>query len=808
MPRRPSKRQEKSPDRPTPNKADPDRAVADSDLDQSWDAAEAMVDPHQVLYAGPEQAALPPLGNEMIGKIHVHKRGFGFIVPDSPTEHGDLFVPAGRTEGAMTGDHVRARVIKESRGPRGRGKSGKSPYIGQVVEIIQRADKHYVGNLSKRGQLWIAKVDGGVIRDPVIIRDAHAKNAREGDKVLIELIEYPEDDQPGEGVIIKVLGESGLPDVETQAVMHTYGLVDAFPAQVLEDARIAARGFDAQAIPPEREDLTNKLICTIDPPDAKDYDDAINIDKLDADVEKDGAAYELGVHIADVSHFVTSGTELDQEAYQRGNSAYLPRKVVPMLPELLSNGVCSLQEGVNRFCESAFIRYDAKGHVISQRFARTVIRSAKRLTYLEAQALIDGDLREARKHTAGTAKYPSGLIDMVKLMDELAKLLRKRRLASGMIVLALPDVELVYDDAGYVIDAVPEDEAFTHKIIEMFMVEANEAVARLFDSLNVPMIRRVHPDPDAGNLGDLRRYARVAGYNIPEKPTRTELQNLLDAVRGKPAQWAVHMAVLKTLSKAEYAPSPIGHFALASTHYTHFTSPIRRYPDLIVHRALGAYLELKTAAPGSTSGGGKSGQRIGEKLKDDPRCPDEQTLIKAGRHCSTTERNAESAERDLRTFLVLELLSNHLGEDFEGTVTGVASTGVYVRLDKYLVEGFISVSDLPSSRQGDRWRFNRDTGAMVAQRSGKTISISNRFTVRIAAINPAARVMELAIIKNNTPQDQPKPKPNLKAKTNPNPNSNPKSKKFSQPRGGNKAHQNTMKGQPQKNKGRGRRGGR
>ncbi|MEO0588823.1 MAG: RNB domain-containing ribonuclease, partial [Planctomycetota bacterium] len=468
----------------------------------------------------------------------------------------------------------------------------------------------------------------------------------------------------------------------------------------------------------------------------------ISIEKLDPAKESDRACWQLGVHIADVATFVPVGGPLDEEAYARGNSTYLPRRVIPMLPEVLSNGVCSLQEGVDRFAKSVFIRFDGGGNVIDAEFHRSIIHSNKRLTYLEAQALIDGDLREAIKHARTEPRYPRELTQRLKWMDELAKTIRQRRLRDGMIVLGLPEVELVFDDTGRVIDAVPEDDAFTHTIIEMFMVEANEAAARLFHAMKMPMIRRVHPDPDALSTDELRGFARVAGYNIPAHPTRHELQQLLDAVRGKPAQYSVHLAVLKTLSKAEYAPSPIGHFALASKHYTHFTSPIRRYPDLIIHRALDAFIEARTEL---TPDGGKPNlKRIHKAIVKDERCPDEEKITEMGQHCSRTERNSESAERDLRRFLVMQLLAEHLGEDFEGTVTGVTNAGVFVQIDKYVTDGFVAAADLPPT--GDRWRLNPNTGALVAQQSGRAVTIGHRFVVRIASVDLPARRMELVVV--------------------------------------------------------------
>lgn len=703
---------------------------------------------------------LPPIGSEVTGKIKVNPKGFGFLIPEVPNREGDLFIPPGATGTAVSGDQVRAKVVRS----RGRsGPPGASPFTGEVVEIIKRARSTYVGTLRRFQQHWLVEPDDRQLHDNIRVRDVGAKNAKEGDKVVVEMIRYPEAGEWGEGVITQRLGEAGLPDVETQAVIHTYSLPGPFPEACLDQATETARDFaDTEKFIEGRTDLREEFIITIDPPDARDFDDAISIKRLD-----DGG-WELGIHIADASTFVTLDSPLDLEARQRGNSVYLPRLVIPMLPEVLSNGVCSLQEGVDRLTKSVFIRYDAKARVRSEQYCNSVIRSSKRLTYLEAEGLILGKPDEARKHSMSETAYPTALLPTLKLMDDLAKLLRKRRTKDGMIVLTLPEVNLVFDDEGHVIGAEPEDDASTHGLIEMFMVEGNEALARLFGRLGIPILRRTHPDPSTFDLGELRQFFRVAGLNLPKSPTRFELQHVLEATRGTPRQHAVHLAVLKSLTKAEYSPAMIGHFALASAHYAHFTSPIRRYPDLVLHRQLAAYLER--THNGRDQPRGKGYKQIGNALRKDKRCPDEAKLIEMGGRCNDSERSAEMAERSLRNFLVLQFLADkHQGDVMDGVVTSVSESAVFVQLTGCLAEGFVNVRDPESFEQpeglakrgkadrANRWRLNAQTGALTAE-SGATIQIGDRVRVRLVMIDPPARRMDLRIVgKASTPTSTSKP---------------------------------------------------
>jgi ribonuclease R len=699
-------------------------------------ALDELVESKQLIMGASNTIALPPIGREVTGKFKKHERGFGFIIPDTPTSHGDVFVAPGDGGDAMTGDRVRADIVHRS-GRGGRSRSSRA-ISGRITEVIQRGSTRFTGNVAKQGDLWLVWTDGKAMADPIVVRDAKSKNVRIGDKVVVELTVYPEGRQLPEGVITEVLGDAGKPDVETEATKRAFGLADEFPDEVVAEARDVTQDYNdhTEAYAEGRVDLRDTFTVTIDPPDAKDFDDAITI-------ERTSRGWKLGVHIADVATFVRPDSALDLEARERGNSAYLPRHVVPMLPEVLSNGICSLQPQVPRLVKTAFIEYDGSAKITNTAFANAIIESNHRLTYLEAQALIDGDRELAKKHQVYDLPYSDELVEAVQMLDELAKVIRKRRYADGMISLDLPEVELVFDDEGHVIDANPEDDAFTHQIIEAFMVEANEAVAAVFADLDVPLLRRIHPDPSTHDTDELRRFARVAGYNVPSNPSRKELQAVLEATRGKPAAKAVHLAVLKTLTKAEYSPQLIGHFALASEHYAHFTSPIRRYPDLTVHRSLEALLEVMGDAK-SLPRGSKARQQIGKKLLSDERCPDEEKLIEVGRHCSGTERNAEEAERQLRNFLVLQLMEQHIGDHFMGTITGVVSFGVFVQIDQYLVEGLIGTDNLPGA-PAERWKLNEQTGSMVAQRSGRSLTIGDQLKVQIMAVDLAKRELDLRI---------------------------------------------------------------
>jgi ribonuclease R len=698
--------------------------------------------------------------DEFTGIYRHNKRGFGFVVPTDPSAHEDLFIPPGDNGGAITGDIVRAKIT--SRGQR----DGRAIYTGRVTEIVERKNKRFVGSLSRSSGEWLVHPDGNTLTSAIRTPDAASRHIKPGTKVVVELTTFPEEGELAEGVITEVLGAAGEKDVDLKSVIVQFNLPGDFPDEVKAQAREAVDQFNPADERSNRYDLSGELVCTIDPDDAKDYDDAISLKQVEH------GHWELGVHIADVSWFVPEDSPLDMEARERGNSSYFPGFVIPMLPEVLSNGVCSLQEGVPRLVKSVFITYDEDARPIRSKFANSIITSAKRLRYREAQAIIDGAQEIPHPEGARRVKdYPDQVVELLHQMNTLAKRLHKRRRAQGQLVLDLPEVELVLDEEGKVVDAVPEDTSFTHTLIEMFMVEANEAVARLLDSLNVPFLRRTHPEPEPQDSERLRHFTQTAGYKIPKDMDRHAIQRLLETVKGKPEAFAINLAILKSLTRAEYSPETIGHYALASEHYCHFTSPIRRYADLMIHRLLDAYFAAAELTFSRGPQGRAKGGRKGRLQLDE--IPTHDSLLELGKHISFTERRAEDAERELRRVKLLTLLKQHVGDEYLGVITGITNFGIFIQLRDYLIDGLIRYEDL----MDDWWDVDERSGVVRGQRTGTKIGIGDVAKVRIARVDIPRRELDLSIIElltrgarpadsshKHKPRDKKQPKPNGKHK--------------------------------------------
>ena len=517
-----------------------------------------------------DRYVLPAEADLVTGKLSLHPVGYGFLISEKPGEP-DVFIAAENVGTAMHRDRVVARISLEP--PAGRIKGRRE---GRVIRILERAHDTIVGTLQRSRNFYYVVPD-----DPRFVHDIYVRpvaavqedrrsetEATVGDKVVVRLDDWQSRHVNPEGEIIEVLGPASAPGVDVLSIVRKYHLPTEFPSDVLEQAERIPESVDAQQIA-GREDLRNQFIVTIDPDDARDFDDAINVEKLA------NGGWQLGVHIADVAAYVEPGSALDREARRRGNSVYLPDRVIPMLPERLSNGVCSLKPEVDRLTHSVFIQFDKRGVAKSARFARSVIRSAHRLTYKEAYAILTSPPRDR-------------LGERLHLAWELAALLRRKRFEHGALELDFPEVKVSVDAHGKPVrlERVENDES--HQLIEEFMLAANEAVARELKKRAIPTVYRVHENPDPEKLAEYREFVLSFGYKVGDLTHRAELQRLLAEIRGKPEEQALKVGLLKSLKRARYDPQPLGHYGLAKTNYLHFTSPIRRYADLVVHRALGS----------------------------------------------------------------------------------------------------------------------------------------------------------------------------------------------------------------------------
>jgi len=671
--------------------------VSQEDYPQFKLAFEELHQAGHVVMGAKSLVSLASMSGRITGTFRANPKGFGFVIPLEPSSHVDLFIPPDATAEAMTGDIVVAKVVKKGK------RAGQMRYSGQVVEILQRAQDKFVGTLQQTDEGWIVQPDGVSFFELITVDDVSAKNARNKDKVVVEILTWPTEKYLARGVIIEVLGRAGQYEGEIQSIIRQYRLPGEFDADCIEQARQAAGEFNPEKTG-GREDITEKVVITIDPPDAKDFDDAISL-------EKDSRGnWVLGVHIADVSSFVPAESALDAEAKIRGNSAYLPGRTIPMLPEILSNGICSLQPQQKRFVKSVYITYDGKGNVLSRGFANSVMCSTQRLTYQQVDKVLKG-------HTKGVKPQ---VIELLKNMETLSRAIEKRRTENGMLHLDLPEMELIMDKSGRVVDAHPADASYPHTIIEMFMVEANEAVAGLLDRLNTPFMRRIHPEPDGLSMKNLSKLVRAFGYSLPRAVDRRAIQDLLAAAEGTDCSFGVNLMVLRSLEKAEYSPLNIGHFALASNCYCHFTSPIRRYADLLVHRVLECYLQKRLDSA--------------ERHLD---------LTEIGRHISFTEERAKDAERELKTVLILQMLEKHIGDELDCVVTGLVSFGLFVQSRKFGIDGLIQMGDLGQ----DVWKYNQKTQCIVGQRTGISVHLGRAIKVRIISVNVAARQLNVAPVE-------------------------------------------------------------
>jgi ribonuclease R len=645
------------------------------------------------------RAGTPAAGrDDVIGVFRRAAGGYGFVHPltaAAGSREGDVHVAQSACLDAVNGDTVRVRLS------RGRDFRRPGP-SGEIVEVITRAKTRFVGSFFVAANSGWVQIDGTSFPRPVSVGDPGAKSVREDDKVVVEVVRFPTHLRDGEGVIIEVLGKAGEPGVDTRSIIHEFGLPGPFSDEVLDAARAEAANFTEQ-VPADRRDLTARTIITIDPIDARDFDDAISLERLERD------HWLLGVHIADVAHFVPEGAPVDQEALARGTSVYLPDRVIPMLPEIVSNNLASLQPGRVRYARTCWIEFTADGIPVHTDVERTAIRSCRRFTYEEVdQFLADPGTPEV--------EMTSEVRTLLGQMRDLSRILRRRRKNRGALELDMPEVKVDLDRDGRVAGAHVVANTESHQIIEEFMLSANEAVAERLSAAGAGFLRRVHAPPDPRKLRQLTEFVSELGFEVDTLESRFELQRLLGLTRGRPEEHAVHFAVLRSLARAVYGPQPEGHYALASDCYCHFTSPIRRYPDLVVHRAL-------------------------DQLARGRRAPDD-GLVDLGLHCSTLERRAEAAERELVKLKLLLFLSSRIGTEMEAVVTGVEPFGLFLQGLELPAEGLLTLAELPA----DTYRFERGSHTLAGRRPGQSWRLGDRVRVAVKKVDLDRRALEFRFV--------------------------------------------------------------
>ena len=630
--------------------------------------------------------------------------GAGWVIPQQPLPElhgGDIYIASRDLGDAQSGDEVQVRLTSRRR------TGGQR--CGIVEKVLKRATSTFVGTWFEQGGRGYVRIDGSQYPDPILIPDSGARGPRRDDKVVIEMLRFPSERRAGEAVITQILGKRGDPGIDTKTVIHSLGLPIEFPEPALAEARAAATRFDEDQIA-DRTDLTGETIITIDPSDARDFDDAISLTR-----SADGT-WHLGVHIADVSTFVTPGSELDQEAQKRGTSVYLPGHVIPMLPELISNGLASLQQDQIRWTKSVFIDISPDGSVLGSDFENAAIRNCRRFAYEEVMPLI------RQPDSAAARREDPRVIRLLQQMFELAMLLRRRRTEHGALQMGIPEVEIDFDKDGHVTGAHERHHDESHEIIEEFMLLANITVARALTTHRIPFLRRVHGDPDELRMTSLQQFVTGLGLTLRKPQSRHELQQLVRKAAGQPIERAVNFALLRAMKQAEYSPEDLGHYALAEEDYCHFTSPIRRYPDLTVHRLIE--------------------QLIRDRKQPQPAFSE---LVQLGRHCSFTERRAERAERDLIRIRLLRFMSTRVGQEMDAIITGVESFGIFCQGIAIPAEGMLHVSGMGE----DYWEFDPVGRSLTNTRTRRQLRLGDPIRVIIAAVDIDRRQLDLAPAGNS-----------------------------------------------------------
>jgi ribonuclease R len=640
----------------------------------------------------------------VVGRVVTHPRGFGFVAPDRPVEglKGDLYIAGSNLNQAMHGDRVVARI--ERIGPDGRAE-------GRILRILTRGSQSIVGRFDQDpyGSGFVVPFDRRLIMDVEVPR-GEQKQAKPGDMVVVEITRWPTPARGPLGRVTEVLGDIDEPGVDNEIIIRKYNIPDAHSAEAVDEAaKLGTKVRDKDIS--GRTDFRAVTTVTIDGEHARDFDDAITLERLP------NGNFWLGVHIADVAHYVREGSALDEEAYERGTSVYFPERAVHMFPSELATGLCSLNPDVDRLVQSCLMEIDRKGTVVRYEMHDGVIHSNARMTYTDVNAILtEGDAEVARRYEA--------LGPLFRDMQALFEILNRRRRRRGSIDFDLKEPEIILDDEGLVEAIVALERNVAHRIIEEFMLVANETVASHLDEHGVPTLYRIHEEPDPLKVAEFEEFIDSFGYGLgagPEDVEPKHFQKLVTRIQGTPEEKPIAFLMLRTMQKARYDENNLGHFGLAAKSYTHFTSPIRRYPDLIVHRTLREFRHRQMD------------DERREQLTDD--------MPEIARHTSERERRADDAERELVQWKKVRFMADKVGDEFEGYVTGVSAFGFYVELIEHFVEGMVHVSTMAD----DYYRFVEKSHLLKGENTGKVYRLGDKVTVQVIKVDMERRQIDLGV---------------------------------------------------------------
>jgi ribonuclease R len=653
-----------------------------------------------------QRYGVPERLNLVRGRLQGNAKGFGFVIPDEGMPYPfDVFIHGNDMNGAMDADLVLARIHNFQR-------DGRRPE-GEVVRVLKRGRTQVVGTYFDSMHYGFVVADDKRLPNDIFIPKEARGKANDGDKVVVRIVRYPNGRKSAEGHVEEVLGNQNDPGVDILAIIRKYQLPEAFPPDVLAEAEAVPDSISEEELQ-GRQDLRDRRMVTIDGADAKDLDDAVSVEQLES------GHIRLGVHIADVSHYVRAGSALDREAYQRGTSVYLVDRVIPMLPPRLSNGICSLNPQVDRLTLTCDMEIDGKGNVVRHAIYPSVIRTDERMTYHDVKRiLVDQD-------EALIERYQP-LVDDFRLMAELSKTLRNRRFQRGAIDFNFPEAKIIVDDQGKPVDIQKRPRTVAEMLIEDFMLAANETVSEHFYKAKLPFLYRIHEHPDPDKLQAFFEFITLFGYTAKGRADEIKprvLQELLGKVEGKPEETVISTVLLRSMQQAKYSPECVGHFGLAAAYYSHFTSPIRRYPDLVIHRIIRETFEQ------------------GEAMSRERKAEWKDWLPEAAKHSSERERLAIDAERDTNDLKKAEFMQDKIGETFAGIISSVTSFGMFVELEN-TVEGLVHVSYMTD----DYYHFDETTYTMIGERTGKRYTIGDAVTVKVTGVNLNEQKVDFELVE-------------------------------------------------------------